>query len=301
MSALNLFSLNQEIKPLEPSKFSLEKDLQKLIENNMTDFFNVRFLKTEYQITEGRMDSIGIDEDNCPVILEYKRGENVNVIIQGLFYLDWLMDHKGDFYQLVLEKLGKDVADTINWNFPCVICVASEFNSYDLHAVNQIGRTVKLVRYRKYNDDLILFELLNSPNDKNYKIKNSYEPKGTQKTFEEQLNTASEDVKAIYKKVCDYIESLSEDISAFKLKYWLAYKKGQNVACITIQNTQVIIFLKLNPETVKLEENFSENVKGKGHLGTGDLKLILKNDSDFEKAKLLIEQACKIKQDDDEI
>ena len=113
-------------------------------------------------------------------------------------------------------------------------------------------------------------------------------------------------MKAVYKKVCDYIESLSEDIpankiSAKKLKFWLAYKKEQNVACITIQNTQLIVFLKLNPETVQLEEGFSENVKGKGHLGTGDLKLILKNDLDFEKAKPLIEQACKIKQDDDEI
>ena len=35
------------------------------------------------------MDSIGIDENNCPVIVEYKRSSNENIINQGLFYLDW--------------------------------------------------------------------------------------------------------------------------------------------------------------------------------------------------------------------
>ena len=43
------------------------------------------------------MDSIGIDENNCPVIVEYKRSSNENIINQGLFYLDWLLDHKDAF------------------------------------------------------------------------------------------------------------------------------------------------------------------------------------------------------------
>ena len=102
---MELFSLNPEVTKLQPSEVTLEKNLQKLIEDNMEKFFNVRFLKSEYKITEGRMDSIGIDENYCPVIFEYKRGVNENVINQGLFYLDWLMDHRGDFKQLVLEKL----------------------------------------------------------------------------------------------------------------------------------------------------------------------------------------------------
>ena len=33
-----------------------------------------------------------IDENNSPVIIEYKRSTNENVINQGLFYLDWLHD-----------------------------------------------------------------------------------------------------------------------------------------------------------------------------------------------------------------
>lgn len=67
---------------------SVERELQNIIEKNMFEFFGVRFLQSEYRIDNGRMDSIGIDENNCPVIFEYKFHSNENVINQGLFYLN---------------------------------------------------------------------------------------------------------------------------------------------------------------------------------------------------------------------
>jgi hypothetical protein len=45
--------------------------------------------------------AVRIDEDDSPVIIEYKRATNENVINQGLYYLDWLMDHKAEFQILV--------------------------------------------------------------------------------------------------------------------------------------------------------------------------------------------------------
>ena len=99
------------MKERTSSTVLLEKQLQTMIEQNMETFFGIRFLKSEYAITSGRMDSIGIDENNSPVIFEYKRSMSENVINQGLFYLDWLLDHKADFKLLVIEKLGMEVAD----------------------------------------------------------------------------------------------------------------------------------------------------------------------------------------------
>lgn len=38
----------------------------------MSTFFGVTFLKTEYVTSNGgRIDSLGVDENNCPVIFEY--------------------------------------------------------------------------------------------------------------------------------------------------------------------------------------------------------------------------------------
>jgi hypothetical protein len=88
----------------------IEKQLQILIEAQMGTFLGIRFLATEYstgKTHKGRIDSLGLDENGCPVIIEYKRHSNENVINQGLFYLDWLLDHKAEFSWLVMEKLGK--------------------------------------------------------------------------------------------------------------------------------------------------------------------------------------------------
>lgn len=127
MSEIKLFDIKDGVRLLTSSEVLLERELQTLIEKNMETFFGVRFLKSEYSITNGRMDSIGIDENNCPVIFEYKRSSNENVINQGLFYLDWLLDHKADFKLLVIEKMGRKAAELIDWSVPCVICVANDF------------------------------------------------------------------------------------------------------------------------------------------------------------------------------
>ena len=239
------------------------------------------------------MDSIGIDENFSPVIFEYKRSMNENVINQGLFYLDWLLDHKADFKLLVIEKFGMDVADKIDWSVPCVICIANDFTKYDIHAVNQMQKNIKLVKYRKYGDDLILFEHMNTPvvkpqqdNSSGVSLSNSM-----QRSHLEKLESATEYFKTLYASICDYIESLGDDLSANQLKFYLAYKKVQNIFCIEIYQKQIIIRLKINPDTVELEKGFTRDMRNIGHYGTGDLEIVIKSDNDFQKAKALLNRA----------
>ena len=293
MSEIKLFSIKNDVKQLIPSEVLLEKELQNLIEDNMEKFFGVRFLKSEYVITNGRMDSIGIDENNCPVIVEYKRSSNENIINQGLFYLDWLLDHKDAFHMLVAEKYGYEYVKNIDWSAPCVICIASNFTRYDIHAINQMQKNIKLVKYKKYSNDLILFEHLNSP-----KVENIVHQKdlisrknNNYKTYVEKLKTVPEKIIILYDSICNYIESLGDDIESNQLKYYLAYKKVQNMACIELYNKYVAIYLKLNPDKIKLEEGFTRDMRNIGHYGTGDLEIIIKDEQSFEKAKSLIEKA----------
>ena len=293
MSEIKLFEIKEQVQELVSSEVILEKELQNLIEKNMEKFFGVRFLKSEYAITNGRMDSIGIDENNSPVIFEYKKGVNENVINQGLFYLDWLLDHKADFKLLVLEKMGKEVADVIDWSVPCVICIANNFTKFDIHAVNQMQRNIKLVKYKKYNDELVLFEHLNAPNVKPMDVGDNAEENNsgsTQKTHVEKLQKVPEKIRNLYDEICSYIEALGDDIVSNQLKLYIAYKKVQNIICIEIYNKQIILFLKINPEKVELEEGFTRDMRSVGHYGTGDLQVIIKNEEDFKKAKVLIDR-----------
>ena len=132
MADTKLFNIKGAVKEYQSGTVTLEKELQTVIENNMNIFFGVTFLASEYRTTDGgRMDSIGIDENHCPVIFEYKRSVKENVINQGLFYLNWLLDHKDSFKVLVIEKLGLKAANNIDWSMPRVVCVAGDFTKYD--------------------------------------------------------------------------------------------------------------------------------------------------------------------------
>ena len=87
----------------------------------METFLGIRFLASEYSTSKkhtGRIDTLSIDENNSPVIIEYKRSLNENVINQGLFYLDWLLDHKAEFELMLLRKFGETVSDDIDWTSP---------------------------------------------------------------------------------------------------------------------------------------------------------------------------------------
>ena len=164
MGDIKLFQLaNGQVNTLLGVTETIEKSVQTLFEKNLEAFLGVRFLASEFTTTHGgRIDTLGLDENGCPVILEYKRSTNENVINQGLFYLDWLMDHRKDFQWLVLEKLGKTAADAVDWSAPRLICIAGDFNRYDDHAVKQIQRNIELIRYRRFGQDLLMLDLVSA-------------------------------------------------------------------------------------------------------------------------------------------
>jgi len=146
MSDIKLFRISSgHVDELTGTTDTVEKSVQTFFEKNLEALLGVRFLASEFTTSNGgRIDTLGLDENGCPVILEYKRAANENVINQGLFYLDWLMDHRKDFQWLVLEKLGKKDADAVDWSAPRLICIAGDFNRYDDHAVKQIQRDLPL-------------------------------------------------------------------------------------------------------------------------------------------------------------
>ena len=143
-------------KKLESVEFKNERDLQVLIENNLDSILDARFIATEYQTTHGgRIDTLGLDDTNSPVVIEYRKKANENIINQGLFYLTWLIDHKGDFEMLVQDKLKETIK--VDWTNPRLILIAQSYNKYDLFTVSRISEPVELKKYVKYENDILLF------------------------------------------------------------------------------------------------------------------------------------------------
>ena len=123
--------IEKKLKLNKPINFKLEKELQNLIEDNLEVVFNCRFIASEFSTGNehsGRIDSLGLSEDNNPVILEYKKVESSELVNQSLYYLSWIKDHKGDFQIAVNNKLGKNIE--IDWSDVRVICIAPGYKKY---------------------------------------------------------------------------------------------------------------------------------------------------------------------------
>ncbi|ESQ91310.1 transporter [Asticcacaulis sp. AC460] len=299
MSDIKLFKLaNSGVQELSGTTDTIEKSVQVLFERHLEALLGVRFLATEFVTTNGgRMDTLGLDENGCPVIIEYKRAMNENVINQGLFYLDWLMDHRKDFQWLVMEKLGKAVADSVDWSAPCLICVAGDFNRYDDHAVRQIQRNIRLIKYRRFGEDLLLLDQVTSTSVKKpVALPGTVEvsPSGTRyKTISaviEELDAGMIDrLEAVRATLC----ALGDDVQETMLRFYIAFKRIKNFACVEVRPREgrILIFLKIDPVTVQLEPGFSRDVSKIGHYGTGDLEVTLSRPEDLEKALSLIQRS----------
>jgi len=293
MSEIKLFRYGNTVaEELQAKGATIEKELQNVIEKNMYDFFGVRFLQSEYRIDNGRMDSIGIDENNCPVIFEYKCHSNENVINQGLFYLNWLLEHKANFKLLVIEKLGLKDAEEIDWSMPRVICIAGDFNKYDEEAIKQINRNISLIRYKKFDKDLLLFELLNTntvaPLETEEEVSTS---KGTERTFIEQYEKAPQKIKALYDDIKMFTLSLGDDVSENTLKLYQAFKKIKNFVTMEIYQSKILVNLKLNPDDFDLVDNSIRDMREIGCYGIKSLQCIVRNEKEMELAKDLIKKA----------
>jgi len=304
MSDLKLFRVHHDrVTELAIAPPARERHLQKLIEAHMETVLGVRFLASEHatgKTHRGRIDSLGLDENNCPVIVEYKRHSNTNVINQGLFYLDWLLDHQADFLWLVMKKLGKAVADQVEWSGPRLLCIASDFTRYDQHAVQQIARNIELLRYKLFDGDLLLLELVNAQSAPPAKPEPAapaetspagVTPKSKDKTFAEQLDGATPMVRALYADLRSFLLALGDDVTEKPLKLYTAFRKLRNFACVVVLRNKMQVTLTLKPDTVTLEADFSRDVREVGHWGTGHLELTLRSTADLARAKPLLERA----------
>lgn len=295
---IKLFAIDKQPATEVPGRAAaVEKSLQRLVERNLDVMLGIRLLASEHSTGKkhrGRIDTLGIDENSCPVIIEYKRSTNENVINQGLFYLDWLLDHRSEFKLLVLEKLGEAEAEKIDWSAPRLLCIAGGFNRYDEHAVEQINRNIELIRYRRFGDGLLMLEMVN--------VTSATPDPGVDpapdggKTIAEVLSTLDGPTQDLYQALKEYLLALGDDVHEKTLKFYVAFKRLRNFACVNVlpSKRRVVVYLKVDPETISLEAGFTRNVRGKGTWGTGDLEVSLRTPEDLERAKPLLQQSYEV-------
>ena len=302
-----LYQLKQQkVHQIKPAAFKNEKELQKLFESNLEELLGVRFVASEFTTGDrqrGRIDSLGIDLDGTPVIVEYKKSSKDNVINQGLFYLDWLVDHKGDFTLVAQEKLGTDIE--IDWSSPRLILVAESFSEYDKYAVNRIGANIQLWTYRRYGDDFLFLESIFATTiqkasqkekaaDKETELEND-EVEEIVYTLDDHLQGKPNETKILFDGLRERIFALSGDGDIIEKpnKIYISYKHGKNFCEVQIQSNSLKMWLDIPYGELDDPNKIGRDVTKVGHHGTGTVETKLSSLSELDAVMYLIEQSYK--------
>jgi predicted transport protein len=95
----------------------------------------------------------------------------------------------------------------------------------------------------------------------------------------------------VFESLRAFLGALGDDVQEKRLRLYIAFKRLKNFVCVVIQRDKLIVYLKLDVDTVHLEPRFSRDVRNIGHWGTGDLELTIRSQADLEKAKPLLIQS----------
>lgn len=292
---------DDSVNHIKQSSFPKERNIQKLFEANLPSFFGIRFVASEFTTGDrqrGRIDTLGLDADNNPTIIEYKLITNQNIINQGLYYMAWLIDHKGDFAVEAQKKLGPNVV--IDWNSPRLILIAESFFEYDKYAVNSIEVNIQLWTYRKYGNDLLYLEPLYINPRKGRKPEGGgggiVPPKAETYTVESHLEGKNKDVVDLFHELQEKVMDLAGEGEILEKpgKIYIAYQHAGNFCELSILSKEIQIWIDVPPDEVDDPYHLTRDVSKIGHPGTGNLEVRLSNISQLDKVMNLVEQSYKL-------
>ena len=118
-------------------------------------------------------------------------------------------------------------------------------------------------------------------------------PGGTKKyrTVSDYLDKADTTLRDVYEELKSYALALGDDVQLRVTKYYFAFKRIKNFLCVEVhpQVGKLLLFVKVDPCSINLEEGFTRDVREIGHFGTGNLEITVSSRDDMERAKPLIQ------------
>lgn len=299
-----LFSLKKDkLERINKVDFKLERDIQRLTEENLNEVFGLEFVRTEFQLNNLRIDSLAFDnETKSFVIIEYKRDKNFSVIDQGYAYLALLLNNKADFILEYNERKEKILRkDDVDWSQSRVIFISPQFTKYQQQAIEFKDLPIELWEINKYPNETILFNELKSPDTSEsintVSSKSDVVRKVNEEvkviTEEDHLKNAPDTIKELYNEIKSRICNLSDSIEIKPYTVTIAFKIEKQIVNVALQKTQIKIWLNVKKSELNDSRRIARDVSRVNHWGIGDYEISLKPDDDLDYLMTLISQSYK--------
>ena len=291
---------NGKLKAIPEVPFKLEKNLQKLFENNLSELLGLTLVKSEFTIKNKRFDSLAFDEDNKSfVIIEYKRDKSSSVVDQGFAYLHMMLENKAEFVLEINEECHRNFKrDDISWDQTKVIFVASSFNDNQKISTKFKDIAIELLEVKQFKDGHIMVNSLKDDSSqvsvktiaKNDKMYERVTREIKVYTEEDHITYASDKIKELYEDFKTAIFNINSGIKIEPKKLYIAFKYTTNICDVEIQKNKLKIYLNAKYGTIDDPKKLFQDLRNKGHWGNGEYRTEINDDTNIGYIMDLIKQ-----------
>lgn len=296
---MRLYQINKgKLSKIKEEPFKLEKDSQKLVEDNLETLLGLQLVKPEFAIQDRRFDTLAYNpEDKSFVIIEYKLNKNSSVIDQGYTYLNIILEHKEAAVLELNNQFKKNLSvKNIEWQTTKVIFISSSFTEFQRGALNE-GLPIELLQIKRYGNNLIsLTPIIKAKSSINNLVKKSSTFEKVDREIKnytemDHLAQASEEIKELYAEFKSAILNLDSQIEIEAKKLYVAFKKeGSNICDIEIHLKNLKIYVNAKWDTIEDSKKLFTNVSNVGHWGNGDYRVVVNSNKDLEYIMSVIKQ-----------
>mgnify|MGYP005848564781 FL=1 len=249
---MRLYNLSgSKIREIAESKFKRERDLQKIVEENLENIFNYKLISSEFTLHNLRIDTLAFNpENNSFVIIEYKRDRSFSVIDQGYAYLALLLNNQADFILEYNEKNKIHLKRSdIDWSQSVVIFIADSFTRHQLGAINFKDLPIELWEVKRFENNILSFnELKKEGSIESIKLitKNPAIEKVSAEiqtySVEDHFKEGWDESKEIYSELRERIFKVFPDIEETPVKSHISFKlENKTIFFINIYKSGISI------------------------------------------------------------
>jgi len=287
-----LYEVEQgKVRVIESKEFADEAALQKLFDDNLEDITGVRLVESQYSIPNGRIDSLGIDEQGTPVVIEYKWRHDPGAIIQGLSYLRWITGNRRTFEMLVREKFGNL---KVNWSSaPRLLIVAKQFSDKEVSAIALVSASVELKRHSFYGNLLSVEDVIplkpvtvEKPGKKLVTAKE-------ERSIDDLVKKAPSTLKDLFFDLRNSILGLGDDVREKVGGWYCDYRKSSTFATVIPQskNNRLVVYIKMGDKPIEDPQKLTSPIPSSWGYGKLNTQFAITERSQLDYALQLIKQA----------
>lgn len=300
---MQLFKNNkQSLSTLKEIPFKLEKDIQKLFEQNLELIANLKLIKSEFIIKSNRIDTLAFDEESKAfVIIEYKRNQNYSVVDQGVSYLNLMLEYKADFIVEYNETQKWNLKrNDVDWSQSKIIFVSPSFTDFQKQSSNFKDLAIELWEIKQFENEIVVINPIkkskSAPSIKQVQQSDDSEISNVAKqikiyTEEDHLQGKSDGIKELFEEYKNAIINLIPDIDIEPKKLYIAFKKSKNIVDVVVARNGLKIFINLKKGELDDSKKIARDVSLIGHWGNGDYEIIVSDTRNIEYIMSLVKQA----------